>query len=666
MKKKELKIEKIFIYIKNYLSLILRCLKQLSIDYEQIYLVGDLLSLETIARNIACHQTYLNVSQHIFNIREQRYPWLRLYYLNSTFECQLTILESLADNWLSKQLFKWTFGLNKFICLAHRIINSIKKRNGEPKDIKNLKLGTLGYPKFREKHGYGASHSTCHINLWYVFGNSNRKGRAADFYWLFIRYYSVECQPFNIIKKINNIIELSKKFPNNKLNITLYSLFYDKEIYYLAYNNLIKSNSRDMLKDLDYTLLNGISDAWLIDIIQSMRDESFIFKPARSILILKKDGNCRQLSIAGLRDKIIQEVIRLILEAVFEPIFSNNSHGFRKKRSCHSALYQVEKDFQVSRWIIKCDIMNFFDNVQYNLVINQLRTRISDNRLLNLIYKYFNTGYNFNSRFISNNLVGIPKWDILSPLLFNIILYKLDLFILKLKNNVDKGIISKIDINYQQLKVKKSYFSIEENSSRLSYVRYLDDFIIGLCVPYTEVLNLSKKLEDFILKDLGIVAKINIINFSTDTVNFLGTLIILGKTFQKKINQFNNDCIIKTIDQRKEKKILFFAPIVDIKNKLIYHNFINSNNVIVPKFTWLSKDIKEIINLYNNVIESILNYYSFVFNFSDLMRLLWNIMSISCAKLLASKLKLGTVRQVFLNFGNPIKYNGLALLKPKT
>ena len=238
MKKKELKIKEIFIYIKNYLSLILRCLKQLSIDYEQIYLVGDLLSLETIARNIACHQTYLNISQHIFNIREQRYPWLRLYYLNSTFKCQLTILDSLADNWLSKQLFKWTFGLNKFICLAHRIVNSIKKRNGEPKDIKNLKLGTLGYPKFREKHGYGASHSTCHNNLWYVFGNSKRKGRASDFYWLFIRYYSVECQPVNIIKKINNIIELAKKFPNNRLNVTLYSLFYDKEIYYLAYNNL--------------------------------------------------------------------------------------------------------------------------------------------------------------------------------------------------------------------------------------------------------------------------------------------------------------------------------------------------------------------------------------------------------------------------------------------
>lgn len=586
--------------------------------------------------------------------------------MNSTFECQLTILESLADNWLSKQLFKWTFGLNKFICLAHRIINSIKKRNGEPKDIKNLKLGTLGYPKFREKQGYGASHSTCHNNLWYIFSNLKRKGRAADFYWLFIRYYSVECQPVNIIKKINNIIELSNKFSNNKLNIKLYSLFFDKEIYYLAYNNLIKSNSSYLLKDYDHTLLNSIFDAWLIYIIQSMRDESFIFKPARSILLLKKNGNCRKLSIAGLRDKIIQEVIRLILEAVFEPIFSNNSHGFIKKRSCHSALYQVEKDFQLSKWIIKCDIINFFDNVQYNLIINQLRARITDIRLLNLIHKYFNAGYSFDSRFISNNLVGIPKWDVLSPLLFNIILNKLDLFILKLKNNVDNEIIFKIDINYQQLKGKKKFFSIEEDISRLSYVRYLDDFIIGLCVPYIEVLILSKKLEDFILNDLGIDAKINIINFSINTVNFLGTLITLGKTLQKKFNDSINDYRIKIIDRRKkERKILFFAPIMDIKNKLIYHKFIDSNNVIIPKFTWLSRSIKEIISLYNNVIKCILIYYSFVYNFSDIIRLLWNIMNISCAKLLASKLKLGTVRQVFLNFGNPIKYDGLFLFKPK-
>ena len=95
------------------------------------------------------------------------------------------------------------------------------------------------------------------------------------------------------------------------------------------------------------------------------------------------------------------------------------------------------------------------------------------------------------------------------------------------------------------------------------------------------------------------------------------------------------------------KKLLLFTPLDNLKNKLIRHNFINKNNKIIPKFIWLYKPIKEIIALYNSVIKGILNYYSFVNNWNNLINFIWNTIQFSYAKLLAIKMKLKTCRQVF-------------------
>lgn len=658
---------------------------KVSIDYERIYLVSDLPILEIKTGNIACHETLVNINQHIFIFWEQRYLWLRLYYLNSTFKCQITILENLADYRFSKQLFKWTFGLNKFICLAQGIMNSFKKRKGGPKDIKNLKLGTLGYPKFHKKYGYGASHSTCHL-YWYAFGNSNGKGRAAVFYRLFVRNYSVECQPKNIITRINDIVKLAKKYPNKRLNVKLYSLLYDKEIYYLAYENF-KSNSSNKLTNLDLTILDIFSDELILEIIKSLRDESFNFQSSRLVFISQKEKNFRKLAIAGFKDKIIQEAIKIILEAVFEPTFINNNHGYRKGKSSRSALCQINNDFKTSKWIIKCDIVNFFDNIEHDIFLFILKERIADVRLLNLIVKYLNSGYGFNSKSISYDLIGIITQDgDLNSLFSNIILNKFDQFIINLKNETDKSFKLKLNNEYQVLNLKKdlvtkkeekliislennllninNYMNKDLNFRKLSYVRYVDNFIIGFCGPYSESLLLSKKVEDFILKNFQLTTKINIYNFNNQTVKFLGTLITLGDSFKSKFNKSVYDQK-KKLYQRIKKRILFFAPILDIKDKLINHNFMDSNNNIIPKFIWLFMDIKEIISSYNSIIKEILNYYSFVNNYMDLASLIWNVISLSCAKLLATKLKLGTAKQVFLKFGNPISFNGMSLFKPK-
>jgi retron-type reverse transcriptase len=259
-----------------------------------------------------------------------------------------------------------------------------------------------------------------------------RRGRVTGFYWLFIRSYSVESQPKNITNKLNNIVEISNKYSQNKLNVKLYSLLYDKELYYIAYNHLKNKNT---ISALEYnTTFEGISDDWINETIKSLKNESFQFKPTKKIRIFKKKSFCI-LPIASFKDKIVQEAIRIILEIVFDPLFSKDNHGFQKQKSCHSALHQIKKEFQITQWIINCDIAKVFDSIEHSILINLLKKRISDNRMLNLIQKYLKSGYWFNLCNISYNLTDIPQDGILSPLLSNIILNELDNYLVLQKNN---------------------------------------------------------------------------------------------------------------------------------------------------------------------------------------------------------------------------------------
>jgi nicotine oxidoreductase len=565
-------------------------------------------------------------------------------------------------------------------------MNSFKRWKGEPKDIKNLKLGTLGYPKFRKKYGYGVNRSThLLLNNRYMPSNVGRRGRITEFYWLFTRNYSVESQPINIINRLNNIVEVSSKYSQNRLNVKLYSLLYDKELYYIAYNQL-KSKIGNMTPALEPTTLDGLSEDWINEIIISLKNESFKFKPARKVKIPKPKGGFRVLSIAGPRDKIVQEAIRIILEAVFDPIFSKDSHGFRKQKSCHSALYQIKNEFQVARWIINCDIVQFFDNIEHPILMNILKKRISDHRMLNLIQKYLNSGYGFDSRNISYNLIEIPQGGVLSPLLSNIILNELDNYILLKKNQINKGLKPKINPEYLKIKAKKDWaikkgnikkillyknellklnYYNENNSEfrRLIYVRYADDFVIGFRGPYAEAKCISIDINNFLQNELNLLSTSKVLNLTTDSIKFLGTIIHLGGVIIQSITKQNN-VSSSSYKRRINKRLLLFAPLKDIKYKLIKHNFINKNSEIIPKFIWIHRPIKEIIELYNSVLRGILNYYSFVNNRGDLVSLLWNTVQFSCAKLLAAKMKLKTSRQVFKKYGQPINFEGSFLYKP--
>ena len=187
----------------------------------------------------------------------------------------------------------------------------------------------------------------------------------------------------------------------------LYRLLYNEELYLTAYQN-IYSNDGSMTKGTDKQTVDGMSIERIRKIIVSLKDESYQPKPARRTYIPKKNGKMRPLGIPSFEDKLLQEVIRMILEAIYEGHFENTSHGFRPNRSCHTALNEIQKTFTGVKWFIEGDIKGFFDNINHATLIGILRERINDERFLRLVRKFLNAGYIENWTF-HNTYSGTPQ-----------------------------------------------------------------------------------------------------------------------------------------------------------------------------------------------------------------------------------------------------------------
>lgn len=193
-----------------------------------------------------------------------------------------------------------------------------------------------------------------------------------------------------------------------------------------------------MTKGTDQKTIDGMSIKRIDNLISKLRDESYQPQPSRRTYIPKKNGKMRPLGIPSFDDKLVQEVMRMILESIYEGSFSKNSHGFRPNRSCHTALNQIQVTFTGVKWFIEGDIKGFFDNINHNKMIEILSERIQDERFLRLIRKFLRAGY-MEEWTYHNTYSGTPQGGIISPILANIYLDKLDSFLNSLKEHFDKG-----------------------------------------------------------------------------------------------------------------------------------------------------------------------------------------------------------------------------------
>ena len=199
----------------------------------------------------------------------------------------------------------------------------------------------------------------------------------------------------------------------------LYRQMFNKDLYLLAYGN-IYPNKGAMTPGAGGETADGMSEGKINEIIELMRYERYQFPPARSIYIPKKNGKLRPLGLPDWSGKLVGEVIRLLLEAYYEPSFSGHSHGFRKGRGCHTALREIQKSWSGTVWFIEGDISDCFGSFDHKILLGILAEKIRDNRFLRLIRNMLKAGYLEDWEY-HETLSGCPQGGVVSPILSNIL-----------------------------------------------------------------------------------------------------------------------------------------------------------------------------------------------------------------------------------------------------
>lgn len=215
----------------------------------------------------------------------------------------------------------------------------------------------------------------------------------------------------------------------------LYRYLLREDIYYAAYQKLY-SNKGAVTPGTDEDTASGFGKEYVQQLIQELKDGTYHPKPVRRIYIPKKNGKQRPLGIPSFRDKLLQEAMRMILEAIYEPVFFDQSHGFRPDRSCHTALEQISVNFRATKWFIEGDIKGCFDNIDHDVLIHTLEKKIKDSKFINVIRAFLKAGYIEDFRY-NTTLSGTPQGGIISPILANIYLHELDTKVMEMKKTFD-------------------------------------------------------------------------------------------------------------------------------------------------------------------------------------------------------------------------------------
>jgi group II intron reverse transcriptase/maturase len=434
----------------------------------------------------------------------------------------------------------------------------------------------------------------------------------------------------------------------------------------------------------DGETLDGFSREAIHAIIQDMRTEQFLFKPARQRFIPKPNGKMRKLGIPCVRDKIVQEVIRMILEAIYDssytPYFHDASHGFRPNRSCHTALREYRRNWKAVNWIIEGDIQACFDELDHTVLIGILRKKIHDERFLNLIRKLLNAGYFDLHGRRRESLIGSPQGGIASPILANIYLHELDEFVETLRCQLEKGEQKTRNLDYHRLADQKRQLAAkgqtktrefrelvkrirtlptvevnDPNYVRIKYLRYADDWIIGLCGSKSLAERIKSAIKVFLQGTLKLrlsEEKTTITNARTEEARFLGTQLTIGKGKAQKIVLTTNHTGKRFKRRSTGWETQMYAPLPKLIQRLKEKGICTAEGKPMDKKGWRTLDTEQIIALYSAVNRGIQNYYRFADNWRRLIRIQY-ILRFSLAKTLARKHKI-TVKQVFKRFGKDL------------
>lgn len=358
----------------------------------------------------------------------------------------------------------------------------------------------------------------------------------------------------NPVNVLNSLSMHSKESPYQYERI--YRLLYNPEMYYTAYQK-VYAKQGNMTKGSDNRTIDGMSLKRIDKLIASLKSESYHPAPARRKYIPKKNGKKRPLGIPSFDDKLLQEVIRMILESIYEGHFEETSHGFRPNRSCHTVLSCIQKYYTGCKWFVEGDIEAFFDTIDHDILIEILAERIKDARFLRLIRKFLNAGYMEEWQF-HKTYSGTPQGGIISPILANIYLDKLDKYMKKYADTFNAGvrrahnpeytaiqaelrkweyrlkraataeerreILNHIKEIERQRRTIHSKVDMDANFKRLRYERYADDFLIGVIGSKEDCRKIKQDLKNFLSEKLRLKLsdEKTLITHAASPAHFLG------------------------------------------------------------------------------------------------------------------------------------------------
>ena len=472
----------------------------------------------------------------------------------------------------------------------------------------------------------------------------------------------------------------------------LYRILFNEELFYVAYQK-IASNGGSTTKGSDGRSIDEMSLARIETLIASLKDESYQPHPSRRVHIPKKNGKTRPLGIPAFEDKLVQEVVRMILEAIYEGHFETTSHGFRPKRSCHTALLHIQKTFSGAKWFIEGDIKGFFDNIDHDVLVGILRERISDDRFIRLIRKFLKAGYVEDWTF-HNTYSGTPQGGIVSPILANIYLDKLDKYVKeyirhfdmgtkrrpgkesnnlanerkrtvrklkKVKDGTEKAaLVARLKAIEQERAAFPSGDEMDGSYRRLKYIRYADDFILGVIGSKEDALRIKEDIKSFLSESLALELseEKTLITHTGKSAKFLGYEITVTR------NNHQRRDVQGRLRRTYGKRVRLNVSMATLRDKLLEYGAMeiklrNGKEVWKPKCRsgLIFNDDLEILDRYNRETVGFCNYYLIANNCVVLHNFRY-IMEYSMYKTFAGKYR-STVRKINKKY----RYNKLFTVK---
>ena len=472
------------------------------------------------------------------------------------------------------------------------------------------------------------------------------------------------------VRKMRNaetILSIIRKRGKHGLPVNdVYRLLYQKDLYLRAYGKLYR-NDGAMTEGATSETVDGMSLEKIDTIINLLRYERYRWTPVRRIYISKKNGKSRPLGMPTWSDKLLQEVIRLILDAYYEPQFSSHSHGFRPKRGCHTALQEVMQKGRGTKWFIEGDLSACFDKIDHTVLINILKEKFQDNRFIRLISGLLKAGYLEDWKF-NATLSGTAQGSITGPIFSNIVLDRLDKYVEQQLIPANTcGTQRKNDPSYKRLTVqaseakrkgefehahrlRKQLQSMpsrdpnDPNFRRLWYVRYADDFLLGLAGPKNEAASMKHKIAEFLSSTLKLelnADKTLITNARSQKAKFLGYEVhILHE--DSKHDARGQRCINGNIGLRVPAKV---------RQEKCKRYMKNGKPIHLPQRT--IDDAYSIVSQYQSEYRGIVQYYRMAYNLHTLSKLKY-MTEVSLVQTLASKYKT-TCTKIYRQYGTTIK-----------